>query len=52
MVLSASNASEFYESLPKDEAEAFKMLEEIVKNTNPLREAEWIDYKSGFDEKS
>ena len=52
MAVTASNASQFYESLPNDDAEAFKMLKEIVQSDNPLQEAEWIEYKSGFDKKA
>ena len=52
MALPASNASEFYQSLPADDSKAFDKLKAIVDDENPLKEAEWIDYKSGFDQKA
>lgn len=35
-----------------DEANAFSKLKAIIDDENPLKEAEWIDYKSGFDTKA
>jgi hypothetical protein len=52
MTLPASNASEFFQSLPANEAEAFVTLKALVDDENPLKEAEWIDYKSGHDKKA
>lgn len=47
--MAATNASQFFESLPHENSKAFKLLEDIVEDENPLKEAEWIDFKSGYD---
>jgi len=46
-----SQASEFYNSLPKDDKEAFTYLSSFVDTENQEKEQEWIEYKTGHYEK-